>query len=447
MPLTLLTASSTYAVTNVLTRSVVFLLLPILTRYLGPEDFGRVAMYTIALGLVSPLVGFSTEGAIGRQYFEREQLDFPNYVTNCLYILLVTSAIAAIVLIVFSPTISTVLALPPGWVWTLVVVAIARYLFNVVLNLWQLRGRVLAYAGLVLGQTIFAAALSIILVVWLGYGWEGRVFGDIGSLAAGSIAAIVLLVGAGYLKHGVSGTHLAHALKFGGGLIPHLYGGTLMAITDRIFITNMFGVGETGLYVVGGQIAMIISVLEHSFNQAWSPWLFERLQRNEAGELARIRRITWTYNVVIISIAIALALGAPSVLHLVVGPDYSGASQFVLWLALGNAFVGMYKMVANQIFFANQTQLLSVVTFTSGLVNVVLNYVLIRLNGPVGAAQATAASWFLSYLLTARLSRWAFDRHLRTRRVDDARERRSRVTTSPSDTLGLLNRVENNRPT
>ena len=443
----LLTASGVYAVCNVLNRSVTFLLLPILARYLGPEDFGRVAMYTMALGLVSPIVGFSTEGAIGRQYFERIRIDFPNYVTNCLYISLVTSAVIGLAAIVFSPTIGAALALPPGWVWTLVVVAMARYLFNVVLTLWQLQGRVFAYASLALGQTVFAATLSIILVVRLGYGWEGRVSGDIASLVGASVVAVASLGAAGYLKQGMSGAHLAHALKFGGGLIPHVYGSALIGVSDRMFITHMFGVAQTGLYVVGAQVAMVIGVLEHSFNQAWSPWLFERLERNIPAELAGVKTIIRTYNVAIMLVAFGLAFVAPRVVQVVAGRDYAPASQFVFWLALGNAFVGMYKMVANQIFFANQTHLLSLVTLTTALVNPVLNYALITMNGPVGAAQATAGSLFLSYILTARLSELALDRHMQSRSLIDSRKSALPVAVSPSATLGVPDGSERNLPT
>src|SRR2546425_9055146 len=176
-----------------------------------------------------------------------------------------TSAVIGLVAIVFSATIGAALALPPGWVWTLVVVAMARYLFNVVLTLWQLQGRVFAYASLALGQTVFAATLSSILVVRLGYGWEGRVSGDIASLVGASVVAVASLGAAGYVKQGMSGVHLAHALKFGGGLIPHGYGRALIPVTDRMFITHMFRVAQTGLYVVGQQVGLGIGVLRHPF--------------------------------------------------------------------------------------------------------------------------------------------------------------------------------------
>jgi O-antigen/teichoic acid export membrane protein len=102
--------------------------------------------------------------------------------------------------------------------------------------------------------------------------------------------------------------------------------------------------------------------------------------------------------------ALSLAATAPWLLGFLVGAEFGGSVQFVLWLALGAAFSGMYKMVVNQIFYVNKTHLLAMITFATGLSNLVLNYVLIRWNGAVGAAQATALSLALSYLITAWVS-------------------------------------------
>jgi Na+-driven multidrug efflux pump len=53
---------------------------------------------------------------------------------------------------------------------------------------------------------------------------------------------------------------------------------------------------------------------------------------------------------------------------------------------------------------------------TAGL-NVVLNYVLIKANGAVGAAQASAAAFLVSFLLTWALSAKAYPMPWRLRRV------------------------------
>jgi Na+-driven multidrug efflux pump len=64
----------------------------------------------------------------------------------------------------------------------------------------------------------------------------------------------------------------------------------------------------------------------------------------------------------------------------------------------------MYYMVTNYIFFADRTRWLAAVTITVALINVPLTYVLIKLNGGTGAAQAMAGSLALSFLLTWAVS-------------------------------------------
>ena len=91
---TLARSSGVYGVSTILNRAIPFLLLPVLTRYLSPEDFGKVALFTVAVNLMLPFVGFTTDSAIGRQYFERDRIDLASYVTNCLYVLAGTSVVA-----------------------------------------------------------------------------------------------------------------------------------------------------------------------------------------------------------------------------------------------------------------------------------------------------------------------------------------------------------------
>ena len=218
------------------------------------------------------------------------------------------------------------------------------------------------------------------------------------------LASVGIYVLRPWIKHGVNASYIRHALQYGGGLVPHIYGGLLITATDRMFITTLLGVHETGLYAVGAQVGMIIAVLEHSFNLAWTPWLFEKLKRNTPQDRRLIKTITRAYNVTILILAAGLSMLAPWFLNSFVGKEFVGAARFVFWLALANALGGMYKMVANQIFFANKTQILAWITLGAGITNVVFNYVLISLNGSVGAAQATALTYFLYYVATAYFS-------------------------------------------
>jgi Na+-driven multidrug efflux pump len=46
------------------------------------------------------------------------------------------------------------------------------------------------------------------------------------------------------------------------------------------------------------------------------------------------------------------------------------------------------------------TKHLGIITFSIAILNVVLNYFLIKLNGPIGAAQSTFFSFFFMFILS-----------------------------------------------
>jgi O-antigen/teichoic acid export membrane protein len=246
--------------------------------------------------------------------------------------------------------------------------------------------------------------LTLWLVVGCGMAWMGRIEAHLFTMIVFGCFGLYLLYRSGWLKFTFSKEYIRNALNFGVPLIPHALGGAIMTMTDRFFITNMVGIGETGIYSVGYQIGMIIGLIENSFNQAYVPWLYNKLKENDTKMKMFIVKITYIYFILMIFLVITLALIAPCLLRYFVGDKFSGASVYVFWIALGYAFNGMYKMVVNYIFYVEKTYILAWITLFCCLSNVGLNYILIKLNGPVGAAQAAALTFLLSFIVTWVLS-------------------------------------------
>ena len=397
--------SGVYVISNVVNSGVPFLLLPVLTRLLEPAGYGVMAMFLIATSLFEPLIGVSTNSAVSRRYFDRDAVDFPAYLTSCLALTFASVLLVSGVLLAAGSPLARAMSVPSAWLWAAMAVATGRYLVSLLLAVWQVRGEAWRYAALSFAQTFGIFVISLFFIGVLGFGWRGRALGELSALAILALFAMVVLHRQRLIGRAPRRDYVKDAFRFGGGLVPHLYGALLVAATDRFLVAQMVSVEAAGIYVVGAQVATIIVVLERSFNLAWAPWLFERLKRGRPGDLETIRRFTRLYNVVILALALGLAALAPAMLGLLVGPRFVGAAEFVVWLALGAAFTGMYKMVVNSIFYHNQTHLLAWVTFGVGAVNVPLSYLLIRWNGAVGAAQGTALSMLLSYLATLWLAR------------------------------------------
>ena len=67
--MSLLKISSIYLFSNILNALIPFLLLPILTHNLTPNEYGQVAMFQTLISGVAALTGLNTIGAANRKYF------------------------------------------------------------------------------------------------------------------------------------------------------------------------------------------------------------------------------------------------------------------------------------------------------------------------------------------------------------------------------------------
>lgn len=396
----LLGSVAIYMGANVIAAGVPLLLMPILTRVLSQEDYGRVGMFSVAVVAFGAVAGLSVYGATGIRYFEREELNFPNYVTSCLAILGMSSAVLLLLVMLFQSELEQVTHLPVSWLLVAVLVAMAQFVLQVRLGIWQSAKQPLRFGALRVSQSVVDALSTILLVVGLGLAWQGRMGGI--ALAAVGVASIALtsLARGGLIGRQVNRDYVANALRYGLPLVPHVLGGMLLSMADRVMISSMLGVAETGVYFVSVQIGLAISLVTESVNRAYAPWLIEALRTKDNRRDANAVRVTYAYCAILLLGALVVGWLAPVVLPFLAGKDFQAAAPIVGVTALGFAFGGMYLMVTNYLFYAGRTGRLAFVTVACGLLNIGLSYLLLPINGPIGAAQAFAISQLALFLFT-----------------------------------------------
>ena len=404
----LIKSLSIYTGANILNAAAPFLLLPLLTRYLSPADFGIVAMFQVILSFILPFSGLNAEGAVSRQYFEKDKIDLPTYIGNAFILLFTGSVIVLLTLLLFGKNVESLTSFPFGWMGIIGLCAAGQNISEIGLALWQVQYRAFHYALFRIARTISDIGISVFLVVYLKKNWEGRIEGQFISTIVFSVLTLIILYNGKWIRLKINKAYMINCLEFGIPLIPHVVGAIIIAMSDRIFITRMVGLSEAGLYAAGYQIGMIIGLFQNSFNQAWVPWFYEKLkQKNEKTNL-NIVKFTYAYFIVILAGAGLLSLIAPSLCTYFLGKDFSSAEIYVFWISLGFAFNGMYKMVVNYFFYIQKTYMVSVITFITAGLNIFLNYCFIKMNGAIGAAQATMISFFVQFLLVWSISTRAY---------------------------------------
>ncbi len=397
-----------YTVSRVINAAIPFLMLPVMTRYLAPADYGIVAMFSILMSLSMPLIGLNIPASIGVSYFDKE-IDLPRYIGNGFLLITITLAAVSLLMLLVAAPVSRLTSFPAQWLWTAPLAAFLQIVIMTRLVLWQMESQSLRFAVFQNTQSLFNVGLSVLFVVGLGMHWEGRVQAQLITLAGFAALGYYLLHRRGLIRYDLKPAYLRKAVRFGAPLIPHDLGGILINQVDRIFIANMVSIADAGIYSVGFQIASVIEIVASSFNQAYSPWLYRKLAENQESFKRTLVKYTYLYFVLIVLLAILFSMVIPWFLAFFIGAAFAEAIKYVFWIALGFSFSGMYYMVANYIIFAGRTASLAAVTAITSIVNIILNYLLIKRNGTIGAAQASAAALCISFLLTWFVSARVYD--------------------------------------
>lgn len=423
----LLRSVGLYMVANAINAAVPFLLLPILTRYLSPAEYGLVAMYTVVTALTGALIAFGVHGAVSRLYFEYGEKEFSEFVGNCLLILLIGSALAGVVLHFAGDIIERYSAFPEEWLWAVLITAMGQSVGNIVLAIWQVRTMPRIYGVFQVSQSLLSAGISIVLVVMLHMGWQGRVLGQTVATACSAIVAMYYLFSQGWAILRPNVAHLVEALRYGSPLVLHVVGGIAISMADRVIITNQLTLTDTGLYVVAVQVVMVFGFVVDAFNRAYAPWLFENLKTGDKAVRRRIVVGTYLYFGAILFFALVFSAVSSQLLEFFVGERFAGGAPYIFWLSLSAAFMGMYYMVTLYIQYEKRTELLALITTVVGCMNVAVCYVFVSRWGGIGAAQTAVITQLTMFLVTWAVAARVIDmnwflraREKSTPRLDDS---------------------------
>ncbi|MCW1713948.1 MULTISPECIES: lipopolysaccharide biosynthesis protein [Synergistaceae] len=400
----LLRSAGTYGIFSLINSAIPFFLLPVLTRYLSPEDYGYVSVFNIMLSIAVALGGCNFAGAYSRAYFAEDRFQAPVYFGTVVMATMYIGAIFTLLVLVTKSAISNLFSFPASWLWLVPVSATALSINNIILAHWQVRNKPRHYGLFINTRTIFRAIMSIIFVVMINLNWRGQVFAIVSAPFIFAPIGLMIMKNSASIYFSIDKIYLKHALNFGIPLIPHALAGILNSSINRIFISKMIGLAETGLFTVGFQLGSLILLFVTAFNHAYSPWLFKKLNQKSYVTNIKIVKLTYLYFIIILLGTLIYGMSAPSIIQIFVGKEFQGSYVYVLWISLGFAFTGMYYMVVNYIFYAEKTKYLALATITTSLLNIGLNYIFIKRNGPIGAAQATTITSFCTFLLVWYLS-------------------------------------------
>lgn len=387
-----------YTISNFLTKGILFISTPIFTRILSQEEFGAFSNISSWLNILVIVVTLNVEASLISARYDYEK-NVDGYVFSALSLSTLSTLVWAAVFNIFMDPISRFFEVEPLYINCMFV----YLLFFPALQLFQTQERFFyRYKNSVILSmlsTFGSCALSVALILVMQNKLAGRVFGHILPVAVIGLVLYFIIAKKGKkIDFGVWKYTLKVCLPY----IPHLLSITVLNSTDRIMITKMCSEADAGIYSVAYNVAMIVTLLVTALNGAFSPWLAERLSKEDFDS---IRSVSKKYVAVFVVFGIGLMLIAPEVLYVMGGESYMSAKAIMIPIALGCMCQFLYTLFVNVEQFYKKTVGMAIASLSAALLNYLLNLIFIPVFGYVAAAYTTLAGYLWLLIIHALLVR------------------------------------------
>jgi O-antigen/teichoic acid export membrane protein len=412
-----------YGLGGLISKAVGFLLIPVYTRYLSPNDYGLVAMVMIYITVLEIVMRMGVDSALFKVYFEEENEESRRTLVTTTFLFQLVAAGAVFALTYpFSDGLSDLFFGSKDYTVYFQYAAASQVLVMLrVVPLSVIRAQERPGVFSILNVVRFALVMgfNILFVVVLEAGPLGIIQAQF--YAALVLIPVFLVITFRHIRLRLSWRLLKRLTSFGLPLVPAGLAGWVLTMADRWILrlvapVNKFalvvqkGLGtmvtktgdalagalptlvDVGLYDLAYKFSLIVRMgLIQPFIFAWGPLMFSVFHQPEAKQV--YRAVLTLFTLASVGLCFAVGVMAPEIVKLMATWPFYSAWSSVFILGLSHCFYGLYIVftVGTSVVHKSKYQ---AYTSTAGVVaNVGLNFLLIPLWGVTGAALATLLSF------------------------------------------------------
>jgi O-antigen/teichoic acid export membrane protein len=382
-------------------KGINFFLLPIFTAYLSKEDFGIFGLVSSILAISSIYMGFKSSLYLLVKGSGSSDENKSQIVSNSAFLSFICYFPVLIILIIFNNYFLFNLS-----IFTLLGVATMALFISLrelVLTYFQIERMTTHYFFLSALTTIIGSILALLLIVVFDYGWAGRFYGELISCSIGVFVFLCLLIRTGKIKIALNFQKQQEIARYSFPLTFHLVGLTLMSSIDRFFLVDMEGASVAGVYFVTYTVCGLISHLHEVLMKIWSPRFFLAMKDENINFRSKVNIVKFTYAYFFFSsvLAFAFVFISPYIFDYMIESKFHSGLSYLPYIVIGLTFESFRKLFCSFLYKMNKNKTMAVLTLFCGLLNCLLNYLLVPTYGATGAAIATFLSYFCVFLLTA----------------------------------------------
>lgn len=395
-----------YIFANILQKCISFITIPIYTRIMTVDDFGKYVVYQSWFAIVSIFATLNLSQAAFNTGIIKFKNDESGYYKSMLVLNLVCSIFACLLLLLFKNNWQKVSGLSE----TETILIIVDNIINGMYSLWLAYNRFhykYKMAVIVSGALLFFTPLmSVPLVLVSNNKYMAAIIGKIAVQVLCCIPPILKSI-----KKRIKFINLQYwnyALFFSLPLIPHFLSNMVLQQSDRIMISEMCGDVETAFYGIGFSLSVILQFVNVGIFGSFTPWVYKRIEKNN---IKKINDVAILLGELVGTLNLFIIIFAPEIVFLIAPENYGEVVNIVFPLTSCTFLVFFTNMFSDIEYYYHETKFISLTTLCLAILNVILNYIFIGNLGYLAAAYVTLFCNILYMIIHIMLMRRSIKLH------------------------------------
>ncbi|MFT4678117.1 MAG: O-antigen/teichoic acid export membrane protein [Flavobacteriales bacterium] len=374
---------------------------PLITPMLRPEDYAILALFHAVAGALSPLGDLGLISLFQNAFFTQKDGWKKSWNSYLGFLLIYRILYATIAILVIGLVVGDEIP-REDWLEIGLLILIPMVIFDIIrvvgmrLCQWQHHHRRVHITTAITG--LCAVLVSLYTIRYLGMGYRGWFY----SLFVAALIQFVSFAHVLFVKEKLRPQFnfplkfIKQRLKVALPVIPHQSSSFLLDTSDRLMLKFMnFSMGQIGLYSIAYSFGLYFNNFNGQMGAVLSPIYFQIYGENKPEGQTIIRSITWIWLSMVLVGGFLLSLWVREIFQFLYRNDeLSIAYPYSIFIIMALCYRPMYTACVDRIIFEEKTKTLLKISLAAGLINVVLNLILIPIYGIEGAVFTT----FFSYM-------------------------------------------------
>lgn len=383
---------------TLLLRGISIFTAPIFGNLLGDEGYGVVSLYMVWIGVVQIAFTFQTYGTLVNARIEYPEEKQKQYQSSVMSLSLLSYLCFSMLVLILLEPLSGILKMDRGLILLVLIHGFGGFclLFINSKFTYEFKAGLNCLVSLLVPVATLLLSLVLVMNMPREINYLGRIY---------ALAAVYAVVGIGFCiwilasgKTFYNREYWRFCLTLSLPLVFYNLSDLVLGQSDRVMLQRMLSEAAVGQYSMAFNFGALLFTIFGALNNSWCPFFYEDMKQGRTDSLhAQAKNFLELFTV----LSAGFILLAPEVYraYLFASPEFWPGTGLLPFFAASYFFNFLCTFPVNFEYYHKKTKAVAVITITASLVNIALNYILIRLVGMPGAAIATAASHGLQLTL------------------------------------------------